>query len=127
MKTAVEMLQALHYKLRWFGVPIDGPVNVFGDNESVINSSQKPEATLSKKHNSIALDGIPSSFIDPVVMYKLDNLRFPFFDTNNSYAVTNYAAVSISCYRQVRIVHRRISTWQCNTRIIVLKCLVLFL
>ena len=54
MKTAVEMLQALRYKLRWFGVPIDGPVNVFGDNESVINSSQKPEATLSKKHNSIA-------------------------------------------------------------------------
>ena len=54
MKTAVEMLQALRYKLRWFGVHIDGPVNVFGDNESVINSSQKPEATLSKKHNSIA-------------------------------------------------------------------------
>ena len=54
MKTGVEMLQALCYKLRWFGVPIDGPVNVFGDNESVINSSQKPEATLSKKNNSIA-------------------------------------------------------------------------
>jgi hypothetical protein len=53
MKTEVEMLQALRYKLRWFGVPIDGPVNVFGDNESVINSSQKPDATLSKKHTSI--------------------------------------------------------------------------
>lgn len=54
MKTAVEMLQALRYKLRWFGVPIDGPVNVFGDNESVVNSAQKPEVTLSKKHNGIA-------------------------------------------------------------------------
>ena len=54
MKTAVELLQALRYKLRWFGVPIDGPVNVFGDNESVINSAQKPEVTLSKKHNGIA-------------------------------------------------------------------------
>ena len=54
MKTAVEMLQALRYKLRCFGDPINGPVNVFGDNESVINSSQKPEATLSKKNNSIA-------------------------------------------------------------------------
>lgn len=40
--------------MRWFGVPIDGPVNVFGDNEAVVNSSQKPEQTLSKKHNSIA-------------------------------------------------------------------------
>jgi hypothetical protein len=54
MKTAVEMLQALRHKLRWFGVPIDGPVNVFGDNESVVNSAQKPEVTLSKKHNGIA-------------------------------------------------------------------------
>lgn len=54
MKTAVELLQALRYKLRWFGIPIDGPVNVFGDNESVINSTQKPEATLTKKHNGIA-------------------------------------------------------------------------
>ena len=54
MKTAVAMLHTLHCKLRWFGIPIDGPFNVFGNNESVINSSQKPEATLSKKHNSIA-------------------------------------------------------------------------
>jgi hypothetical protein len=54
MKTAVEMLQALRLKLRWFGVPLDGPVNVFGDNESVVNSAQKPEVTLSKKHNGIA-------------------------------------------------------------------------
>ena len=54
MKTAVEMLQGLRYKLRWMGVPIDGPVNVFGDNQSVINSAQKPEVTLSKKHNGIA-------------------------------------------------------------------------
>ena len=54
MKTAVELLQALRHKLRWFGVPIDGPVNVFGDNDSVINSAQKPEVTLSKKHNGIA-------------------------------------------------------------------------
>jgi hypothetical protein len=54
MKTAIEMLQALRYKLHWFGVPIDGPGNVFGDNESVINSAQKPEVTLSKKHNGIA-------------------------------------------------------------------------
>jgi hypothetical protein len=54
LKTAVEMLQALRYKLQWFEDPIDGPVNVFDDNEPVINSSQKPKATLSKKHNSIA-------------------------------------------------------------------------
>jgi hypothetical protein len=54
LKTAVEMLQALRYILCWFGIPIDGPVNVFGDNNSVIDSTQKLEATLTKKHNAIA-------------------------------------------------------------------------
>jgi hypothetical protein len=39
MKTAVEMLQALRYKLQWFCILIDGLLNFFGD------SSQKPEAT----------------------------------------------------------------------------------
>jgi hypothetical protein len=54
MKTSVEMLQSLRYKLRSFGIRIDGPVTVFGDNKSVINSSQKPDATLTKMHNNIA-------------------------------------------------------------------------
>ena len=78
MKTAVEMLQALHCKLRWFGVPIDGPVNVFGDNDSVINSSQKLEETLSKKHNSIALhktrEGVTSGMIRVAYVNTLLNL-----------------------------------------------------
>jgi hypothetical protein len=54
MKTAVEILQGLRSKLRWFGVPLDGPADVYGDNQSVINSAQRPEVTLSKKHNAIA-------------------------------------------------------------------------
>ena len=29
MKNAVELIEALRYKLRMFGVPIDGPTNVF--------------------------------------------------------------------------------------------------
>jgi hypothetical protein len=54
MRTAVELIQGLRQKLRWFGISIEGPANVYGDNESVINSAQKPEITLSKKHNGIA-------------------------------------------------------------------------
>jgi hypothetical protein len=48
MKRAVEMLQALRYKIQWLGILIEGSVNVFADNESVINSSQKPEARSQK-------------------------------------------------------------------------------
>jgi hypothetical protein len=36
-----------------FGIPIDGPTNVLGDNESVVNSASKVEAWLNKKHNAI--------------------------------------------------------------------------
>ncbi len=54
LKTAVEMIQGLRFKLRSFGVPIQGPADVFCDNEAVTNAAKKPEVTLSKKHNSVA-------------------------------------------------------------------------
>lgn len=54
MKVGVEMVEALRYKLRMFGVPIDGPANVFCDNEAVYQNTVVPESTLKKKHHSIA-------------------------------------------------------------------------
>ena len=33
LKSAVELVEALRYKLRMFGVPIEGTTNVFCDNE----------------------------------------------------------------------------------------------
>ena len=54
MRTAVEMLEAIRYKLRMFGIPIDGPANVYCDNEAVYKNTVIPESTLKKKHHSIA-------------------------------------------------------------------------
>ena len=54
MRCAVEMVEALRYKLRMFGVPIDGPANVYCDNEAVYKNTSIPESTLKKKHHSIA-------------------------------------------------------------------------
>jgi hypothetical protein len=54
MKNAVELIEALRYKLRMFGVPIDGPTNIFCDNEAVVKNCSKPESQLNKKHHSIA-------------------------------------------------------------------------
>ena len=53
-KIAVEMVEGLRYKLRMMGIQVDGPTNVFCDNESVVKNSTKPESTLKKKHNAIA-------------------------------------------------------------------------
>ena len=54
LKLSLEKLIGLRYKLRMLGVPLDGPANFFGDNETVMKSASNPEATLKKKNVSIA-------------------------------------------------------------------------
>ena len=54
MKTAVEMIEGLRYKLQMMGIKIDGSTNVFCDNKSVVMNTMRPESTLKKKHNAIA-------------------------------------------------------------------------
>ena len=53
MKTGVETLRGIRYKLRMMGIEIDGPTYIYGDNQSVINNTSKPESVLKKKSNSI--------------------------------------------------------------------------
>jgi hypothetical protein len=48
-----EMIVALHYKLRMFGVLIEGPANVFRDNCGAVKNVSILELTLMKKHNAI--------------------------------------------------------------------------
>ena len=54
MKNAIELIVALRYKLRMFGVPIEGPADIFCDNEAVYKNCSIPESVLKKKHHSIA-------------------------------------------------------------------------
>ena len=54
LRTAVEIIESLMYKLRMFGVRINGPCRVFCDNDSVVVSGSHADATLKKKHCSVA-------------------------------------------------------------------------
>ena len=54
MKTCIEAVAALRYKLRMFGMEVDQAARLFCDNMSVVNNSTKVESLLHKKHNSIA-------------------------------------------------------------------------
>jgi hypothetical protein len=54
MKTAIDMIEGLRYKLRMMGIPLIGPTSVFCDNESVVKNSTAPESQLKKRHNAIA-------------------------------------------------------------------------
>jgi hypothetical protein len=60
LKTGVELLEALRYKLRMMGVPIEGYTQVKVDNMSVVNNTSVPESTLKKKSNSIAFHYVRS-------------------------------------------------------------------
>ena len=53
MKTAVQQIEALRYKLQMFGIPIEGPTNVFCDNKAVFKNTSIVDSTLKKKHTSI--------------------------------------------------------------------------
>mmetsp|Transcript_35878 Transcript_35878/g.50825 ORF Transcript_35878/g.50825 Transcript_35878/m.50825 type:complete len:144 (+) Transcript_35878:910-1341(+) len=56
MKTCIEAIQALRYKLRMFGIPEEDTTKILCDNESVVNNSSKIESTINKKHKTIAFN-----------------------------------------------------------------------
>jgi hypothetical protein len=53
LKTAIDQIDALHYKLCMFGIPLNGPTSVFCDNEVVVLNAMHAESTLRRKHTSI--------------------------------------------------------------------------
>ena len=53
MMIGMKIFRVLRYKLRMMGVPISGPLLIYGDNMSVIHNTKQPDSTLKKKSNSI--------------------------------------------------------------------------
>ena len=58
LKTCVEQIMAIRFKLRMFGIPIDGTTSVLCDNESMVNNASKIESVLHKKHVAIAYHAV---------------------------------------------------------------------
>jgi hypothetical protein len=54
MRQAIDLVKSLRCKLRMFGIPIDGPTNIFCNNESVFKNVSRPESVLSKKQHNIS-------------------------------------------------------------------------
>ena len=53
MKNAIELIEALRYKLWMFGVSVDGATNIFCDNQALTWNCSDPTLTFKKKHHSI--------------------------------------------------------------------------
>ena len=54
MKQCCEYIRGLRYKLRMFGIPVNGPAYISGDNQSVLANTSIPDSALKKKNQSIA-------------------------------------------------------------------------
>jgi hypothetical protein len=52
-----------------FGVPIDGPAWMFGDNESVITQSNIPHSMLNKRHNALSYHRVRESIAAGVLYF----------------------------------------------------------
>ena len=58
LRTGVEMIKGIRYKLQIMGIPIDGSTSVFCDNKSVVTNASMPELTLNKKHLGICYHAV---------------------------------------------------------------------
>lgn len=72
-RLAKEMIVAFRYKLRMFGIPIDGPTLIFGDNEGVVKNTSIPESVLHKKHLSIAYHSVREAAAAGIVRVVKEN------------------------------------------------------
>jgi hypothetical protein len=75
LKTGVELVKSLRYKLRMMGVPIDGPTNVHVDNMSVVYNVSRPESTLKKKNNSIAYHYVRENVANGTLQVAYENTK----------------------------------------------------
>ena len=65
--TCLDVVESLRFKLRMFGIPVDGPTDVLCNNNSVVNNYQRPEYVLSKKYLSICFHRVQEAVARHVI------------------------------------------------------------
>jgi hypothetical protein len=68
-RTCVERSFDLRYTLRYLGVPVRTRAYMFGDNESVVNSSSTPHAKLHKRHNALSFHRVREAIAARVIRF----------------------------------------------------------
>ena len=90
LRIATEQIEGLRYKLRMFGVPLNGPARVFCDNKSVVTSTSNVESRLKKKHVSVSYGKIKSSIAASIILVYYESTH-----TNIADLLTKVLPVSI--------------------------------
>ena len=74
LRIASELIISLRYKLRMFGIPVQGEATVFCDNEAVYKNVSFSESTLKKKHNSICFHRVRECVAAGIIaVHKVDS------------------------------------------------------
>ena len=94
LRIASEQIISLRYKLRMFGVPIDGYANVFCDNESVFKNASFAESRLKKKHNSICFHRVRECVASMILMP---------FKVNTNFNLSDILTKSLPAYKRLAL------------------------
>jgi hypothetical protein len=89
MRIARDTILALRLKLVWFGVPIDGPADLFCDNQGVVMNTAIPESTLNKRDNAINV--IRESVLMRIVRVGKEDTATSIFDLLTKFCVRSDA------------------------------------
>ena len=68
-RTCVDQIFTLRHTLRYLGVPIREVSYMFGDNQSVVNSSMELHAKLHKRHTMLAYHRVRQAIASGVIRY----------------------------------------------------------
>ena len=68
-RTCVEQIIDLRNTLRYLGVPIRDRSYMFGDNESVVNSSNNPHGKLHKRHTALSLHRVREALAAKFILF----------------------------------------------------------
>ena len=68
-RTCVEQVIDLRNTLRYLGIPVREKSYMFGDNESVVNSSVRPHAKLHKRHNALSFHRVREAVAAKFVVF----------------------------------------------------------
>lgn len=68
-RTCIEQIIALRHSLRYLGVPIDPWSHMFGDNQSVVDSSMRIDAKLHKRHVALSFHFVRSVIASGMVKF----------------------------------------------------------
>ena len=94
LRTTTEQILSLRYKLRMFGIPIDGYANAFCDNKSVFMNASIAESRLSKKHNSVCFHRVRECVASGVLMP---------FNVDTNYNLADLLTKSLNAFKRLML------------------------